>query len=374
MAQVFECFKGPEFTLTPKDTKVKPDGVHVKETSIDADDEHVSLARELMSYYQSHVRCIGNFIKHHEDTQRRLKESEKSRNALKDRLHNTEEDLRTTKAKLGETEGKLTNTRKELADTKSELSNTRKQLDSTRGKLSKTEEELKNTEKQLDSTRGELSKTADKLKSTETKLDQANTACNEVKLELKSTKELLSKTEAQLQGKQTELDELNGRYTELNDTYTDLKTSYDDVNENLSERTNELETAITNLKAQEAKATKLYDEKTDADKKFNKCEKELNDFRAHKSQPFFTKSNRTAGKYYIDEVVYGGTVIENKSVLDAILKCAAEGKEFKISNKSMGGDTWQGETKSLTVIYAVDGKAPMKYIHKKEGESFGFGK
>ena len=87
---------------------------------------------------------------------------------------------------------------------------------------------------------------------------------------------------------------------------------------------------------------------------------------------FLQKINRTRGKYYIDQVVYGGIDITSQTVINKLLEHAVNGTNFKITNDLMGGDPWRRETKSFTAVYTVGGKGPFKYINCREHDEVRF--
>ena len=221
-----------------------------------------------------------------------------------------------------------------------------------------TQQALDGSKKALDATRHQLDKTTDKLKSTETKLDQTTDTLNKTKLELKSKDELLTKTNSDLERIKSEFDQLDS-------DHKDLKRS--------SDRTDVAnEKLIKEKEASDERANSLQ-------VKFNKAEKDLailtnenNDLLAKRSSPFLHRRDRVRNGIYIDEVIYGGKVIDDKTIINKLLDRAANGKEFTITNDFMGGDPWRGETKSFTAVYAVGGMGPFKYINQKENQKAKF--
>ena len=120
MAQVFGCWKGTEIPFPENDTIITKKDPVVSERPVNSNDaagcdnEHISSARDLLSYYSLHVRAIGDLIGHHEDLERKLKESEKSAKTLTDKLRKAAGELNGTRTKLAETEIKLKTTTSEL--------------------------------------------------------------------------------------------------------------------------------------------------------------------------------------------------------------------------------------------------------------------
>ncbi|MCJ1279852.1 hypothetical protein MMC21_007676 [Puttea exsequens] len=393
MAQVFGCMKGFEAPLPRMDTGVSGKGdITVKETSVeskddevktfkpscvfykddfreaDCDNQHVSHARDLLSYYRFHVQGIENLIYHHDDVKRQYKESERSRKALAAELDKTESDLKATKGALEQTHGKLVTTHKELASTKDTLaksnadlnktketlSATENKLDASQKDLTKTRDALSKTQAQLKETQTDFSKTKDKLESTILKLDQTNNALNHTKTELSRTEETLKSTKEKLSATETEL--------------TNLKNEYDTDIKRLRE----------NLKVANQGEKKAREEATELDSTRDRLEGEVFDLKqqlkARGTTPpaFLHYNDRTRGDIYLDHVVYGGKVITDKAVLNALLEHAKNRTPFTVSNTFMGGDPWRHETKSFTAVYAVGGKGPFKYLNAKEHEETKF--
>ena len=365
MAQVFGCFKTPDAPLPQDETivgknKFNTDSNTVKETPTElsnsfqdgmprepacvlytddifmpgCDNTFVSHGRDLLSYYRFHVRGIENLLNHHDEVERRLKESGKSSKALADRLEKTEDELKESTQMLEKTEGNLASTLKELEDTQCELGNIKDQVERTLRKLSDT---------------------TDKLLSTEIKLEQVNDICNGIKLELKSREEVLKSTQVQLSGTQTEL-------SDMQETYAKLDESYKSANERIDKLTTDLEEANKAKESADERADALQKKKDSADSETEKARKQLDDLRAKASasSPFLHHANRTRGDFYIDEVMYGGAVINNQRVLDLLLEFAVKDKEFTVTNDLMGGDPWYGVVKSFTAGDAVGGKGPVR--------------
>ncbi|KAL8747781.1 MAG: hypothetical protein Q9190_000387 [Brigantiaea leucoxantha] len=352
MAQVFSGFKAANVP-----SPIKGNGAIIKETPLgDCSNEHLSNSRDLLTYYQFHVRAIEGLIKHHEETERKLKESEKSRKALKDRLDNTENELGQTKAKLEETENNLTHTLKELRDSQCEHKDT--------------------------------NKTTDKLKSTEKNLKQAKDGLNEMKHKFESSEGQLRDTQAKLSSLEEEKASLAERYKELNISKQKAIEERDEANERADEadkRAGEEDKRAdkedkradeADKRAEEAKkrAKTLQSERDGFDQKAQAIQKQYDDLLkiSKSNSSFIHRSNRTRGDIYIDEIMYGGTVINDQKVINKLLDYAESNKEFTITNDLMGGDTWRGTTKSFTAVYAVGKKGPFKYISQQEYQKVRF--
>lgn len=87
-----------------------------------------------------------------------------------------------------------------------------------------------------------------------------------------------------------------------------------------------------------------------------------------RNKAFFHYHNRTRGDIYLEDIIYGGTVIRNQEVIDRLLQLAADRKAFKVSNELLGGDTWVDVKKTFTAIYAVGGKGPFRSISQQENQ------
>ena len=62
-------------------------------------------------------------------------------------------------------------------------------------------------------------------------------------------------------------------------------------------------------------------------------------------------AGRRKGDFYIDEIIYGGSVISNQKVYDKLLDFAVSGKSFTIGNDLFGTDPWKGVKKTFTATF-----------------------
>ena len=350
MAQVFGCFKGTEVPLPLKGPE-GPDCVLVKEEPVEiaesrCDHEHVSHGYDLLAYYKFHVRGIENLLSHHEDTERKLKEterklkeSEKSRKALADRLENTEKDLKSTKDTLVSTQKQLKDTQSELDKNRNELTKTTKELQDTRKKLNETSQALETSEKALCKARQDLK--------------EKTAALSKAQEEYQTLDE---KHKATLQ----DLETANVDLLKAREAYKKVDKQYGEQRELTKKAQTERNTAVAKVEELEGQIEDLKNQ--------------INDLQAEggKGSKFIHHDDRKRGKFYIDEVMYGGKVISDKAVLSKLLDFAVKGEEFLISNTLMGGDPWHHNTKTFTAVYAIDGKGPFRYISQREHQKTKF--
>ena len=338
---------------------------HVGDNS---DCEHTQRARDLLAFYKFYVQGIEGLVDHHhhiehrlDETEQRLRESEnryheseQSRKALAARVEKMEKELKTTKTELENTKDQLSSTRKELTSTKEILKTTQGELSASQKKLAETNANLQSTQTKLNSSQTELGETKDQLKATETKLQQTNATLASTKAQLETTKKSLSDSEAHLNETESELSRIRERSKK----------------------------SINELEAKLAKANKEHDEekrlngvleteKDTAERKQRQAEEDLEDKLA---TSYLHRPNRTRGDIYIDEVVYGGKVYTDQSIINKILDYAAKRTPFTINNDFVGEDPWPRETKSFTVAYAIGGKGPFRYINVKEHDTVCFEK
>ena len=119
----------------------------------------------------------------------------------------------------------------------------------------------------------------------------------------------------------------------------------------------------------------LEKEKDAAEEKAGDLETRLGDeivSREKITSTFLHHARRTRDDVYLDEVMYGGVVIQNQAVLDELLKHAAKRTQFTITNQLMGGDTWPDVKKTFTAVYAIGKKGPFRYVSQMEGQKVRF--
>lgn len=326
MAQVFSSVGSPDFPLLQKsliveETPVEPDDLFEKANFESVcKNEHVLNGYKLQSYYQFQARTIENLLKHHEETERKLKISETARDDL---------------------EKKLTRTEKERDDAKGKLAEALVELKETKDKLAMTEEELKIA--------------LDDLESKDRELAILRTKLQKAQKDLEPKDEELGRLRAQLFGAQEDLKnekDINKKNRKLIEE-RELK---------LTEAHKKRDTLLKEL-------SELAPKKDAAEKEIQKLQKEKQDLQdSIKNFAFLRHPKNIRDDIYIDEVTYGGEVLKDQSVLKQLLEYAAENKEFKITNKLWGRDPWTGVEKSFSAVYAVGNKGPFKYINKREGE------
>lgn len=346
MAPLFGQMKGWEMPMPKPDILVKSPNIEP-----DCEDEHISHARHILSFYKFQVHGVENLIDHHNQSQEARGKAEKELKEVQDALEKT-------KIELGETNKQLATTRNELKANITALNNSKEALKTTEKKLSATQKELATTQTnlnatktQLQTTQADLNQTKDRLKTSEGKLQQTTA-------ELTNTKATLKQTTAHLTEQTT-------RRENFEKSYMDGKKSYAALEDKLAEANKSQDEALE-------KANSLEKAKDAAEKNERNAQNELRDFRLKGVESFLNRPNRSRGKFYIEHATYGGKVINDQVVIDKLLSHAVEGKSFRITNEFFGGDPWKGPTKAFTAVYAVNGKGPFRSITQKEAESAKF--
>ncbi|MCJ1470734.1 hypothetical protein MMC07_009381 [Pseudocyphellaria aurata] len=308
----------------------------------DCEDEHISRARHISSFYKSHFQIIDNLICHH-DNERRARLDAEERAASFERRFNESE------AKRKDLSSKLEANTADLKKTKENLQTTNQKLDATKKELTTTQANLNEITEKFNTSESKLHKTADDLKATKKTLQQTSN-------ELKEAKERRVKETVELEKKLAEANK--GEKAAKADVLS------------LTKKNNDLEDR------KDAAEERQREAERDAERKVDKARKNLQaaEDRANK---FFRGSNRKAGKFYLDLVVYGGVEIENKAVIDTLLKHAVHGTSFTISNDLLGGDPWaktdyKGKPKTFTAFYAVNDQGPFESISQLEGQPVKF--
>lgn len=338
MASLFGQMKGWEMPMPMP----KPDVVQNQPIEPDGEDEHISHARHILSFYKFHVQGIDNLINHHDQEREARRKAEK---AHRDALEQIKDELNQTREQLAAT-------RSELETSTATSKKTKEALNTTEKKLESSKKELTTIKTQLQTTQADLSKTKDQLKTSEDKLQRATA-------ELSTTNGKLKETTANLEDFTAERDNLKLAIAGLNRTIDRNKKDLKDANDG-EKKANDL------AKAKE-------DEKDAALQVRDEAETKFDNLLAKNGNAFIYDENRKLKDYYIEYAVYGGVVVKDQDVIDKLLKNAVDRKSFTVTDKFFGANPRTINTKDIfTVVYAVKGKGPFKIISKKEGEPMKF--
>ncbi|MCJ1466172.1 hypothetical protein MMC07_004791 [Pseudocyphellaria aurata] len=314
----------------------KPDVLQNQCNVSDDEDEHISHARHILSFYKFHVQGIDNLINRHDQEREARRKAEKE---LGGALKQIQAELNQTREQLAITCSELETSTAASKKTKEALNNAEKNLDLTR-------KELTTTKTQLQTTQADLSKTKDQLKISEGKLQRATA-------ELSITNEKLK----DLEGVPKERDNLKLAIQQLNGT--------------LIEKTKDLKKANDGEREANDLVKAKEKEKDDAFTARDEAQTKYGNLLATNGNAFIHQENRKRGDYYIEYAAYGGNVV-TEGVINKLLQHAVERRSFTIDDQFLCGGTKKNTKDVFTVVYAVKGKGPFKIVSKKEKDTMKF--
>ena len=174
-----------------------------------------------------------------------------------------------------------------------------------------------------------------------------------------------------------ERDSALARYGQVYNQNVGLQKQHKDDLERLANATARADRNQENLdKANErARASHLLADGLENDKEI--LQKRNNDLsrqleNAGASTPSYKpKPDHSLGNVYIDIIIYGGKIFDDSKTVDTFLHLLKDKTTFEVHNKLFPADPWPLHSKTLVVVYSVDGK-PFEYLHAKEGGKVSF--
>ena len=311
--------------------------------------------REILAYHKFHVKVIEEFIVQYDELERKYERSETVRKLLESQ--NTQKDKRIKELETIVAQRDLT-----IKDLTANVASLEKRLKEKDDEIARKDQRIKDLETVIAQRDETIKGLRDMNALLEEEIKQKDEEIAELNL-------ALEKKNVEIRRLEEENDRLETKLREANESYNKLQREYCQAIEELEER---LATANCKIGKLERDSSELEAAKAKAERDAREAKRKLADLCANGEKVFMHHPDRARGGVYIDEVVYGGTVIKEQGVFKDLLNYAVNGKDFTVSNDLMKGDPWKGTEKSLVIAYTTSGKGPFKYINAREGKKVRF--